>query len=112
MAAVDHANKTGNYAVLRALGSPDFKASNSEVALSGAFVPLRQQQINLIDTLSIEPAYEFPPRVESGMLRIRGAFRMRPQAVQFDLLFQWNRGWMLQGIAVRAVPYSSLPRTP
>ena len=112
MAAVDHANKTGNYAVLRALGSPDFQASNSEVMLSGVFVPLRQQQINLIDTLSIEPAYEFPPRVESGMLRIRGAFRMRPQAVQFDLLFQWNRGWMLQGIAVRAVPYSSLPRTP
>jgi hypothetical protein len=110
MAAVDHANKTGNYAVLRGLGSPDFQASNSEVALSGVFVPLRQQRLNLSDTLSIEPDYEFPPRLEGGLLRVRGAFRMRPQAIQFDLLFQWNQGWMLQGIAVRAVPYSSLPR--
>lgn len=109
MAAVDHANKTGNYAVLRSLGSPDFQASNGAPALSRVFASLREQGVNLNDTLSIEPSYEFPPALEGGMLRLRGAFRMRPQAVQFDLLFQWNQGWMLQGIAVRAVPFSSLP---
>ncbi len=111
MAAVDHANKTGNYNVLRSLGSPDFQATNSATALSRVFASLREQGINLSDTLSIEPAYEFAPALEGEMLRLRGAFRMRPQAVQFDLLFQWNQGWMLQGIAVRAVPYSSLPRS-
>jgi hypothetical protein len=109
MAAVDHANKTGNYNVLRSLGSLDFQASNGAPALSRIFASLREQGINLSDTLSIEPSYEFPPALEGGMLRLRGAFRMRPQAVQFDLLFQWNQGWMLQGIAVRTVPYSSLP---
>lgn len=109
MAAVDHANKTGNYSVLRGLGSPDFQASNGAPALSRIFAGLREQGINLSDTLSIEPAYEFAPGIEGGMLRLRGAFRMRPQAVQFDLLFQWNQGWMLNGIAVRTVPYSSLP---
>lgn len=109
IAAVDHANRTGNYNVLRSLGSPDFQASNSATALSRIFASLREQNVPLIDTLSIEPSYEFAPALEGGMLRLRGAFRMRPQAVQFDLLYQWNRGWMLQGVAVRAVPYSSLP---
>ena len=109
MAAVDHANKTGNYAVLRGLGSPDFQASNSPALLAQVFAGLRQQRTDLTATLSIEPSYEFPPGLEGGLLRVRGAFRMRPQAVQFDLLYQWNQGWMLQGIAVRAVPFSSLP---
>lgn len=109
MAAVDHANRTGNYAVLRALGSPDFQASNGAPALSRIFATLREGGVNLIDTLSIEPSYEFPPALEGGMLRLRGAFRMRPQAVQFDLLYQWNQGWMLNGVAVRAIPHSSLP---
>jgi hypothetical protein len=111
MAAVDHANKTGNYNVLRGLGSPDFQASNGAPALSRIFASLRERGVNLSDTLSVEPSYEFPPALEGGMLRLRGAFRMRPQAVQFDLLYQWNQGWMLQGIAVRAVPFSSLPPT-
>jgi hypothetical protein len=110
MAALDHADKTGNYTVLRGLGSPDFQASNSAVDLSGIFIPLRQERVDLSATLSIEPSYEFPPALERGMLRIRGAFRTRPKAVQFDLLYQWNQGWMLQGIAVRTVPFSSLPR--
>ena len=108
MAAVDHANKTGNYAVLRSLGSPEFQAANGAPALSRIFASLREQGVNLTDTLSIEPSYELAA-VEGGLLRLRGAFRMRPQAVQFDLLYQFNQGWMLHGIAVRTVPYSSLP---
>ncbi len=112
MAALDHANKTGNYSVLRALGSPAFQASNNEVTLSGIFVPLRQQRLDLTDTLGTPPTYDFLPRLEGGLLRVRGAFRMRPQAVQFDLLYQWNQGWLLHGIAARAVPYTSLPRQP
>ena len=108
MAAVDHANKTGNYSVLRSLGSPDFQAVNGAPALSRIFASLRERGVNLSDTLSIEPSYELAA-LEGGMLRLRGAFRMRPQAVQFDLLYQWNQGWMLNGIAVRTVPFSSLP---
>lgn len=106
MAAVDHANKTGNYMVLRSLGSPAFQAANSVSSLATVFYGVRQTDLSA--TLSVEPAYEFPPRLEAGQLRIRGAFRMRPEAVQFDLVYQWNQGWMLQAIAVRAVPASSL----
>jgi hypothetical protein len=73
------------------------------------FASLREQGVDLSATLSLEPSYELPPGLETGLLRMRGAFRMRPQAVQFERLYQWNQGWMLQAIAVRAVPYSSLP---
>ena len=109
MAAVDHANRTGNYNVLRSLGSPEFQAANGAPALSRIFASLRERGVNLSDTLSIEPSYEMPPGLEGGMLRLRGAFRMRPQAVQFDLLYRWNQGWMLNGIAIRTIAYSSLP---
>ncbi|TMJ16111.1 MAG: hypothetical protein E6G94_05040 [Alphaproteobacteria bacterium] len=109
MAAVDHANKTGNYMVLRSLGSPAFQAANSVSALATVFASVRQTDLSA--TLSVEPVYEFPPRLEAGQLRIRGAFRMRPEAVQFDLVYQWNQGSMLQAIAVRAVPASTLPPT-
>jgi hypothetical protein len=100
MAAVDHANRTGNYAVLRALGSPSFQASNSAQSLSGVFAGVRQIRLDLSNTLLIEPLFEFPPAVQNGLLRMRGAFRMRPTGVAFDLLFQWNNGWVLEGIAV------------
>jgi hypothetical protein len=109
MAAVDHANKTGNYSVLRGIGSPGFQASNGVNALSGLFTDLRGQGIDLSYTLSTEPAFEMAAVLPGGLLRLRGAFRMRPQAVQFDLVYQWNQGWTLHGIAVRAVPYSTLP---
>lgn len=105
--AVDHASRTGNYSVLKALGSPAFRAGNSEAILASAFSGLRGG-VSLVETLSVEPVYEFPPRIENGLLRVRGAFRMRPQAVQFDLLYQWSGGWMIEGVAVRTVPFSSL----
>ncbi|HEY0044372.1 MAG TPA: hypothetical protein VGB62_07455 [Allosphingosinicella sp.] len=101
MAAVDHANRTGNYAVLRALGTPSFQTANSATSLSGVFAGVRQIRLDMSNTLLIEPLFEFPPAVQNGYLRMRGAFRMRPTGVAFDLLFQWNNGnWQLEGIAV------------
>lgn len=102
MAAVDHANRTGNYAVLRALGTPSFQAANSAASLSGVFAGVRQIRLDMSNTLLIEPLFEFPPAVQNGYLRMRGAFRMRPTGVAFDLLYQWSNanGWQLEGIAV------------
>jgi hypothetical protein len=100
MAAVDHANKTGNYSVLHALGSTSFQSANPVASLANIFASIRQQRVDLADTLLLEPFYEFAPREERGLLRVRGAFRMRPRAVQFDLLYEWNGGWKLFGIAL------------
>jgi hypothetical protein len=106
MAAVDHANKTGNYFVLRELGSPAFQSSNTALTLAGVFGRLRGQRLDLADTFLVEPVFDFPPRIEGGLLRMRGAFRLRPTGIQFDLLYQWNGTWQLHGIAINAVAMS------
>jgi hypothetical protein len=101
MAAIDHANRTGNYAVLRELGSADFKIRNTVGNLAAIFASVRS--VDLSDTLLFEPVYEFPPRIENGMLRVRGAFRMRPLGVEFDLLYDYNNGWRLYAVAIRTI---------
>ncbi len=103
MAAVDQANKTGNYSVLNGLGSPAFQANNSPPALAAVFARIRLQRIDLADTFLVEPILDFPARIEGGLLRIRGAFRMRPTGVQFDLLYQWDGTWKLHAIAINPV---------
>lgn len=105
MAAVDQANRTGNYSVLRDLGTPTFQANNNPANLAGIFAGLRGQQIDLADTLIVTPAWEISPRMVSPtVLRMRGTFPLRPQPIAFDLLFAWDRGWRLDGVAVQAMP--------
>jgi hypothetical protein len=107
MAAIDQANKTGNYSVLRDLGSPGFQTNNNAATLGSVFATLRQQQVDLSDTLLVQPAFEFAPSiVQPGVLRMRGSFNLRPNAIQFDLLYQWRNGWMLDAVAVRAIGMS------
>lgn len=104
MAAIDQANRTGNYSVLRDLGSPSFQANNNAAALAGIFATLRQPQVDLSDTFVVSPTFEFPPTiVQPGVLRMRGAFNLRPVGYRFDLLFEWNQGWRLHGVAVAPV---------
>ena len=48
------------------------------------------------------PTLQFPPAiVQGGLLRLRGVFPLRPNAVGFDLLFQNVNGqWKVFGISV------------
>jgi hypothetical protein len=102
MVAIDQANRTGNYSVLRALGSPQFQQSNPPAILSNVFAGIRSQRIDLANTVVFEPTYEFPPAIVDGLLRLRGMFRMRPTGVRFDLLYQWNGTWTLHAVALQA----------
>lgn len=105
MVAVDQANRTGNYSVLRDLGTPTFQANNNPANLAAIFATLRERQIDLSDTLIVTPVWEIPPQmVAPTVLRMRGTFPLRPQPIAFDLLFTWSNGWRLDGIAVRAMP--------
>jgi hypothetical protein len=102
MAAVDQANQTGNYSVLRDLGAPSFQAGNSAATLAQIFTPLRSQNIDLSYALTVIPTLQFPAAiVQGGLLRIRGVFPLRPSAIGFDLLYQNVNGqWRIYGISV------------
>ena len=102
MAALDHANQTGNYSVLRDLGAPSFQGANSAATLGSTFQAIRDQRLDVANALLVSPTFEIPPSiVEGGLLRARGSFPLRPTAIGFDLLFQNVAGqWRLFGIAV------------
>ncbi len=102
MAAVDHANLSGNYSVLRDLAAPGFQMANDPAKLTQIFASLRQSGVDLSNTLLLAPSYSMPPRLEQpGLLRVRGMFGLRPTAIAFDLYFQWINGrWRLFGVSI------------
>lgn len=113
--AVDQANRTGNYSVLRDLGSPRFREANDAARLAGIFANIRGQNLALDRTVLLTPIYDEPPAVrDDGMLRIRGSFVTRPVGVAFDMLFEPLDGeWRLFGIGIgsKAMPMPvPLPR--
>ena len=101
IAALDQANRTGNYSVLRDLGSPSFQANNSPATLGGVFEHLRTSHIDLSNTFVVSPVFSTAPSVQGDVLRVKGIFPLRPTAIGFDLLFQQVAGeWRLLGISV------------
>lgn len=105
MAAVDHANRTGNYSVLRDLGTASFQSRNNPANLAAIFAGLRERNVDLSDTLVVTPVWEIPPTmVQPRVLRMRGSFPLRPAAILFDLLFAWDGGWRIEAIAVQTQP--------
>lgn len=114
LSALDHANRTGNYSVLRDLGAPDFQANNNAATLAQVFQDFRDQRIDLSSVLLVTPAYEFEPAiVQGGLLRVRGQFPLRPTAIRFDLLFQQIQSqWRIFAIAVRPAPGPATPPAP
>lgn len=110
MAALHHANVTGNYTVLRDLGTQSFQANNNPARLIDVFQALRTSGVDVSAVLLIPPVYEISPAVAAnGTVRMRGAFPIRPTGVAFDLIFQNISGsWRILGIS--AVPVSIVQR--
>lgn len=103
--ALNHANLTGNFTVLRDLGSPRFRANNDAGHLAAIFAPMREQGIDLAPIVLFEPQLAAPiTSDEEGRLRLVGSFSTRPLQVLFDLAFEpiGNR-WMIADIAVNAL---------
>jgi hypothetical protein len=102
LVAVDQANRTGNYTVLRDLGSAAFRQANTAADLSVIFGNLRAQDPGLGRVLSAEPVYREPPRLtDNGQFYIAGSFPGRPTGIAFELLFEQQAGeWRLFGISV------------
>ena len=101
--AVSQANATGNYSVLRELGSAGFQMANTPARLTDVFGELRRRKIDLTPVLYYEPKLVRPPSFdENRRLRLTGFIDSRPEQVNFDMLFENVAGdWRLFGIAVK-----------
>ena len=107
--AIDHANQSGNYSVLRDISSPAFQIANDPSRLAQIFASLRENRIDLSNSLLLAPVYNGPAQVGAGnVLRVRGSFGLRPTAVAFDFEFQWYNGkWRLFGVAISPMPLAT-----
>jgi hypothetical protein len=99
--ALDQANKTGNYTVLRDIGAPGFQ-SNSAARLGEIFAKLRNDNLDLSGVAVIDPQLNLLPQIEpNGMMHMSGFFPSVPTQVNFDLSFAPVNGqWRLFGISV------------
>ncbi len=99
--ALDQANKSGNYTVLRDLGAPGFRA-NTAARLAEIFANQRRDRLDLAFAAALEPQMTLSPQLDaSGMLHMAGVFPVSPAPVNFDLLFQQQDAqWRLFGVSV------------
>jgi hypothetical protein len=99
--ALDHANKTGNYSVLRDVAAPAFQVNNP-ARLAEIFAGHRRDNLDLSGVAVIEPQLTVLPQIEAnGMMRMAGFFPSVPKQVNFELAFAPVNGqWRLFGISV------------
>ncbi len=100
--AVDHANRTGNYTVLRDLGAPGFQTGNTAARLGEIFANLRAQNLDLSGVAVLEPQLTvLPTSAPGGMMRMAGLFPSVPLQVNFEMIFAPVDGrWRLFGIGL------------
>jgi hypothetical protein len=99
--ALDQANKTGNYTVLRDLGAPGFQI-NTAARLAEIFAKQRTDNMDLSGVAAIDPQLSLLPQIETnGLMRLAGFFPSLPSQVTFELAFAPVNGqWRLFGISV------------
>lgn len=109
--ALDQANKTGNYTVLRDIGAPGFQ-SNTAAKLTEIFSNIKKIDLQTVSVL--EPQLTVMPRIESsGMMRISGYFLSVPNQINFEMLFAPVEGeWKIYGLGVSQTTAGPKPPVP
>ena len=103
--ALQHANQTGNYSVLRDLGTPSFRERLDQARLTAVFSDLRSRGINLSPVLLLTPNLKQAELTGQNRLRLTGYFPTQPLQVQYELVFLMIGGvWRIEDISVDAVP--------
>ena len=106
MIAVNHANRTGNYTVLRDLGADYFSRTRSAAALTELFKGMREAGINLFDTVLLDPRIVGGAKLTTdGKLGLQGFFATKPNYITFDLVYFYEGGeWKIAAITIGARP--------
>jgi hypothetical protein len=100
--ALDQANKTGNYSVLRDIGSPDFQRNNSAARLAEIFANQRNNNFDLSNVAVLDPQMTLPPQIDpNGMLHFAGFYPAPSGQLKFEFLLQpLDNRWVVFGLAV------------
>ena len=103
--AVNDANLTGNYTVLRDLSAPDSQGLNTPERLEESFRPIRQQGTDFSIVSVATPRFaQLPAFTPQGYLRVNGEFDSSPR-ITFDIFLQHVAGrWRPYAIGVGVVP--------
>jgi hypothetical protein len=106
LVAISQANVTGNYTVLRELGSPAFQAANTSAKLAMVFSGIRDQNVDLSFAVTATPQLNQAPTVDSkGVLKVVGFYPTRPLQINFDFSFEAVGGvWRHSDIGLAAGP--------
>lgn len=109
--ALQHANQTGNYSVLRDLGTPVFRERLDQARLTATFANLRSRGVNLAPVLLLTPNLTKQPELTAhNELHLVGTFPTEPLQIQFEFWFVRIDGvWRIQGIMVDAAPPQPIP---
>ncbi len=105
IAALQHANQTGNFTVLHDMGTPVFRERFDATRLAATFSGLRARGINLSPALMLEPVLEKPAEFNTQkQLHLVGHFPTQPLQIRFEMVFlQIDGVWRVDGLAVDAL---------
>ncbi len=104
--AVNHGNISGNYAVLRELGSQRFQETHTPADLASSFAELRRNKIDLSPILVSDPQLTKPPvQDQEGRLHLEGYCPLLHNTIRFHLVYQTlHHGWLIDHISLAIVP--------
>ena len=100
--ALDQANKTGNYTVLRDLGAPGFPGQHRGTARRNLRPAAHATTSTYPGSRSIDPQLTLLPQIEAnGLMRMAGFFPSVPTQVNFELAYAPVGGrWRLFALSV------------
>ena len=102
LGALNQANVTGNYSVVRDLAAPDFQKINTPARLAVIFFKHRQARLDFATALIHEPSLTKPAAIdEKGLLHLTGFIPSEGLRLNFDFTYQRVDGrWRLFGLTV------------
>jgi hypothetical protein len=109
--AIQQANQTGNYSVLRDLGTPVFRESFDQARLTVIFARLRALRADLSSlVLSMPSSAGGDPEFDANKLRLSGQFLAQSLHIRYDLAFIWiGDQWRIERLGIDAIAATEIP---
>ena len=104
--ALNDANRTGNYTVLRDLAAPSLREKNSAADLALVFTEMRKVNLDLSAAALMAPELDEQPSLDADRrLRLKGYYPTEPNRIAFELIYEAVNGhWLLHSVSISTRP--------